>query len=739
MLLQKNNYNCINKFVLRTHINPLNKTLVLFNHSNTSTEVLKEIFKNPIINEAIFLASPDLHEQLVKWVNNKITNEKTIERLIISLTKYLLRMGSRCTPFGIFAGFSMGDLNSSTKIELENPEKYKAHLRLDMNYLCALAMDLTKHPNIKNQIKYFPNSSLYTSGNYYRYVEYKYLNSNREHFIVGVEKTYYLTAIIEAAKNGATISSLANLLVDNEITYEEANEYINELIDNQVLISDLEPSVTGSEFLNQIIEKLEPINNISTIKKQLNTIKLNLSQLNQTAIGKNINQYNQISTNIENLGTSFNPKFLFQSDLVLKTKQANISNSIIDDIKTGLDILNRITPTNENKNLKWFKKAFYERYEEREIPLAQALDSECGVGYAQNSNNVSLNPLVDDLILPEKSEEISTFELTPFQKTLFNKLTNAKTKNKIDLIESDFTDLNSNWNHLPPTISTMVEVYKNNGLENPFQVFMQSAGGSSAANLLGRFCHADIHMHKHVKTIIEKEQENNTDFIYAEIVHLPESRTGNVLLRPQMHKYEIPYLAKSSLPIEQQMPIHDIFVSVPNGSKVVLRSKSLNKKIIPRLNTAHNFSNNALPIYRFLCDMQTQGLRSGIGFTWGDLSKQFNFLPRVCYKNIILSKATWNFSKPDIDHLLKIKNIHQKFTPWKNNNNLPDLVALVDGDNELLLNLNNTLCIKTLLSLVKNRQSFQLIEFLFNKENAIVKNHENYHTNQMVFSFYKDT
>ena len=166
----------------------------------------------------------------------------------------------------------------------------------------------------------------------------------------------------------------------------------------------------------------------------------------------------------------------------------------------------------------------------------------------------------------------------------------------------------------------------------------------------------------------------------------------------------------------------------------------MGKEIIPRLSNAHNFSFDALPVYQFLCDLQTQDLRGGVGFNWGALSSEYVFLPRVRYKNIILSEAVWNIKKKDIQHILETKNDEEmlsKVEQWKNKFDLPDSVLLVDGDNELLLNLNNLLCLKTLLSLVKKRTRFQLKEFLFKPENCIVRRGKDKFTSQFVFSFFR--
>ena len=137
---------------------------------------------------------------------------------------------------------------------------------------------------------------------------------------------------------------------------------------------------------------------------------------------------------------------------------------------------------------------------------------------------------------------------------------------------------------------------------------------------------------------------------------MPESRIGNILLRPVLRNYEIPYLGKSAMPVENQIQVADLMVSVKNG-KIILRSQKLNKEIIPRLSTAHNYSFNALPVYQFLCDLQTQHFeKSGFGFNWGSLSTSYKFLPRAEYKNVILARAKWQLLKSDLQVLLDDKN-----------------------------------------------------------------------------------
>ena len=89
-------------FVVR---NPLFPVEVFFNWKADSTDSAntKEILKNylrdfylqPIAQEALYIGSPDLHEQLLLWLDNKIEKTDKKEKTELSLVKYMIRMCTR--------------------------------------------------------------------------------------------------------------------------------------------------------------------------------------------------------------------------------------------------------------------------------------------------------------------------------------------------------------------------------------------------------------------------------------------------------------------------------------------------------------------------------------------------------------------------------------------------------------------------------------------------------------------
>jgi len=770
--MSKNNnrsYLNFSSFVMRSPLFPLDFIHQLTAGQDISAEKLTEVYQNPVVDEAIFLASPDLYNQMHEWLQGNLKDHKKVDRLHYSLMRYILRMSTRSTPFGLFAGFCVGSWRDRTQVEMPSQEQYTRHTRLDMNYLCALAQDLAKHPVIKGKLKYFPNSSIYPVGEQLRYVEYRYRNARRTHHIVAVDYSEYLADILSAAAGGAYLHQLAALLEDpeNDISLEEAAEFIDELIDSQLLVNELEPAITGPEFLDQILTVLENIRtkhpdeaaivpNLESGILSLNQIcetiiktRNTLLELDSKKIGATVSYYHRIAEELKPLQTTFELKFLFQTDMV-KTEDAEhclLDDRILESVYAGLDVLNKMSPAPSKTNMAQFREAFYERYETREIPLLQALDTESGVGYLQTGNGAGdIAPLVDDLAIPGGSGEGSTeIRWNRIQSMLLKKYQDALINDlyQIELTDKDLEPFKSVWTDLPDTLASMVKIVDRGDEENPPLIFMSGSGGSSAGNLLGRFCHSDKATDTFVREITAQEAELHPEQILAEIIHLPESRVGNVLLRPVLRDYEIPYLAKPAVAEEFQIKLEDLMVSA-DTNRVKLRSKRFNKEIIPHLTNAHNFSYNALPIYHFLADIQTQGIRSGIGFNWGALANEFPFQPRAVYHNVIFSPAAWNITKEEIEELTNKEDdpqLLELMTAWRKTRKMPAQVALMDSDNQLFINLDNIMCIKTLFSVTRNRPNFQIIEYLFDTgsgDRAVVKSDGHYYSNEFVFCFYKD-
>lgn len=723
-------YSLLDTYCLRVPMSSFTNYKKEIQKKDFSGNDIKDLLKNLLFREALFLASPELLSQIKKWEAGLLTDETKVERLKITILKYFTRISTRCTPFGLFASCSSGNFNSKTKIKLENIENYKRVTRFDITFLAQLFQVLLNNSVIKNDVLFFPNTSLYKIGKNYRYVEYIIKNKKRVYSIEGINYSIYIDKILKKAKRGCKIEQLTTAIVDDEITFEEAKYFVEELIKNQILISEIEITVTGNDYFKNLISRIKQIDGVSEIYNQLSDLQEQLTKLDEKSTNNKI-LYQSIINEAKKLVPKFDTKYLFQTDAftTLKNNALNIAHK--RKLNKALKVFNKISLYSGSTKLDTFKEKFIKRYDNQQLPLNYVLDIESGIGYGYKKSNNT--PLLDDIpfqLSTQRHEKITWTDIDSIlQKKLYQ--TFNENKNVLTLTEKDFEKFSEKWNDLPKSFSSIVEVYNHLGTE---KIFINSAGGSSAINLLSRFGHGDDQLLKNITQLAQIEQEIEKDKILAEIVHLPEARTGNILQRPKIRGFEIPYLGKSSLYQEKQICVDDILISIENDN-VILYSKKNKKEIIPKLSSAHNFDYNSLPIYQFLCDLQTQNKRQSIGFYWNSIFLELPFLPRVEFENIIFSKSRWNLETKKIREIIESKDLLLSTKRWQKDIQLPDFVELIDGDNKLLIYLKNKTAIKMLYQSVKKQKRFILEEFLFS-DNGIVKKRKESFCNQFIISFY---
>lgn len=702
-------------YLLRSPLLPINALdhLLHIPYQQLAAEI-KELFSSALLAEAIYIASPELSRELIKWQQGQLTGEKEIEKLVLSLFRYMLRMSYRCTPYGLFAGCSTGSFNNSTDVQIAVPEQHQKHCRLDMNYVAELADVIGRLPDVQEQLKYFPNNSLYPVGDTYRYASYTIKNKFRQYDLTSVNRSVYLEKVLTHAAAGATINQLCSSITDEEISYEEAKEFIAELIESQLLISELAPTVTGEEFFKVLTGKLKDITPAADILLSIQQL------LTKPAAG--IDKYLQTHALVKKLLPDTNTKDLVQTDLFLSAPSNTISQHVADELAEQASHLWKLSSVNNNPDLQQFISRFRDRYEEQEIPLVIALDTETGIGYGSHTGHSATHaPLVDEIFIPNNQEPdtISWNKLRSFQLELL-----GRHQAEIELTDKDLDTFNpSAQPNIPDSLYLMGSLVAKSAedIDNGQYLFdLSSCGGPSAANLLGRFCHGDNFLKEKVQECLEEEAQHSPEDIYAEIVHLPESRTGNILMRPQLRQYEIVYLGKGSVPAEQQIPVSDLMISIRQNT-VILRSKKLNKRIIPRLSTAHNFTTGSLPVYKFLCDLQFQQLHNATGWHW-NLPVEQPFLPRVRYGKIILSKSTWTLTKKD----------KTPFAALCAQLNVPRYVAVTEGDNELFIDMKSESCLHLLESIWQKKEKIILQEVLQTPDNCWVEGASGRFTNELI-------
>ena len=631
----------------------------------------------------------------------------------------------------------MGKIASETNIALNRPENFSRFTQFDMQFWVALLHQFAKREEVTSHLKYYPNNSIYALGDFYRYVEYNYVKTKRAHCISALRKTTLLSDLVLHARSGMTVDEMVCLLADDDSETADAFEYINQLIDFQFLTSEMDATVSGSDEWGRIFSIIETIPSLKEETRILQRIKKQLLVLDQTLVPPE-ESYEAIQDLIQKIGVEYDEKYLFQTDLNTTASVNTLSTSSQKKVFQAVRFLNGIQKQKKSENHTSFIKAFTQRYESREMPLTTVLDTETGIGYLQNAEMNDTHEILEQFPFKSKVQESVSQSWSSYDFTMEKKLRECILKNEkaVSLSENDFSDFDSTWNNAPATFSVMIEIALHQEKE---LLSIESSGDVSAAKLLGRFCNGNDAVYNLTNEIVAKEVAYHSDKILAEIVHIPESRTGNILRRPVLRAFEIAYLANSGVNQDSTIDLNDLMISIRNN-KIILRSKKHNKEVIPCLSNAHNYAAKSLPIYHFLCDLQARDVKPIYSFSWGVLETHYDFFPRVDYNGVLLSKSKWMVSKTEIMPFYKMDDnqLFEAFSIWRKQRSIPRLVNWAYFDNTLLLDFEKEIGIQLFLKSVVNHTKITLEEFLFT-EDSVVKNIncENF-ANQFILSFYKN-
>lgn len=685
-----NNKNA-DKFVIRTPLLPLSKLI-------KSEEELLKAYESQVVRDALFLASEDLYSNLIKLESNKLSDNRKRSKTIVSLYKYYARMCTRCTPFGYFSGISVGKIEKKTSIHIS--EKFSANIRLDMEYMCNLHEELINDAEFRKKLFYFPNNSLYKLLDKWRYVEYQIRDhAANMHNLVAIDDSPIIEKIISDGENGLSFTALTELVMDFGFEKPESEDYIHELIQNQILHSHIYPSLTGTEYSRKLfteLEKLDPEKYYQLNDRLDNILK------SEIPVPDKMEKTAELLSIFE---TKINIKRLIQVDILKESSGSSISYELKKQIEEVTMLLSGITgESRTNNTLNKFKTAYMERYETNFMPLAEVLDSDIGIGYKEAVSSGTFN----NSSVPLNLREINAFKLKVFSRAI------KMGVKSIDISETELKQF-ENKSVKDPAASYLFFGSILTVKDGVPKIMYKNAGGSSALNIISRFGHLHTEIEDFCIALANQEENNFPNALIAEIVHMPQGKVGNILSRPQFRNYEIPYIGNSTLPVSQQININDLYIGLINGNMILL-SKKHNKQVIPRLSTAHNYSRDSLPIYHFLCDLQSQQINPMISWSWDELYDQF-FLPRITYKDIILSPARWNIETTVFNSKTFETDVNSFFEVLKTLE-LPDKFIICQGDNNLYIDLQTSPGRLTFLSFCKKNEKLILEEFPFDSDIA---------------------
>lgn len=718
-------------FVVRTprlsveHLQKLSESCI---KTNNITESWLAMYG---VEEALYLASPSLFERISQW--REKPNTKQGKKILHALIKYMIRMCSRPTPFGLFSGISKGDITFITDLSVGDYKKDTRKTRLDVFFLNALKDYFIKNTPRSNSLIYKPNPSHYFIADQCRYIESYLLDNSMQYRLSAIESDEYFRFALNQSSAGISFNSLCEAFF---IQYKEANKedvesYIQDLINEGALVADIPLPLTGDSPDYALLKSIQNLNE-NYISDNLATALVKIESLDEDKKGT-ITPYKQLLSHLEKLPIKVQENKLFQADVYRNYNACYLSEIEINRVQKQLELLSGLSVNKKSNPLSQFINQFNNRFEGQFVPLDVILDDETGISISNETGYEA--PLIAGLNFTDGGVNVNTsVVVSPIDALIEEAISLPQNRNKtcIVLKSKELKVKPSNTDVLkyyPSSFAAMLSLYEDDK-HNPIIKF-NGCYGPSSANLLGRFCHLDEDLKSAVIKELRHEQAHSPDVIFAEVVHMPDGRPGNVIARPHLREYEIVFMADSSLNEEYQIHLSDLYVWV-EGHQVKLWSKRLNKQIVPRLSCAHNYSSHSLNAYKFLCMLQHQDGQVP-HFSMPQSTARNSFVPRIMLDNLILSEKTWRVDRKHlqevfIDGQLDLDKLNTLFTTYQ----LDTQVCYAMFDNILQLDLRNSDMFEILLAETKGQIKVELKEVLSSSFSSRVRDEFGHHYNNEI-------
>jgi thiopeptide-type bacteriocin biosynthesis protein len=654
-----------------------------YSYENFNELFLQQVLRTDFFRASLYFASQALYLELKK---KDFDYGHLNEHAKITLWKYLNRMCFRPLPYGLFSSFSLAKWTPAK----DDPLRFNGRGELTAIPDFVSILDYTRTLNAEElpAVRYYVNNSMYTVAGELYFVSQAYSEQDK-HVIVHLKVIPGLKKLLKFIDRGQRKADIINYLIKQYGEDAGAEDYFNHLVQGQVIVSELIPNVTGLLYNERCVALL----------KEYPQLNLNSLKTFSAAIDDQSDVLPALDTYIEELidrNQDRPPYSLYQRGI-----SGGLNDEVHSEFISLIKNLDKLTPDKSEEVMKVFKTSFKKKYDQREVPLMEVMDPGIGIGY---ENLVSAfdhqnDGFINDLRKPPETESIVKWGAA--ERMIFKKWSNLSKSGseKILLTQEDLDLLPESKCSLPPGMSIL---YKNVDQE----LWIDQVGGVSGIELGARFGASNAAIEKQLKDICEQEMAINNDFIFAEIAFSPANKTSNIKQRGHFYPYEIPILTHSTRPEKNVIRLNDLVISM-RGNTILLRSVKLNKYIIPRLSSAYNVQLTAIPAFRFLCDLQHQGIKSSLAFSLEKIFPGLEYYPRVQLGRVVLCPAKWNLDGAKIK-----KIITGAYKDAVEELQLPAYFSLNESDNFLVFNRDRKEDLEMFRKCIRNKKSIILKEYV---------------------------
>jgi thiopeptide-type bacteriocin biosynthesis protein len=665
-------------------------------------EYIRSVTASPLVREALEVSSRSLARTVARIDQGQSVSHAKLRRTLYAVTKYVLRMSTRPTPFGLMAGVGIAGFGDTARVSLG--QAHRKGVRADAEWLLALVGRWERRPDVLPRLHVVLNDLGLVRGD--RLVlPYVRQDDKGDHaHETSVRHAAAVRRVCEIAGTARPYPAVVRQLGEDfpEASREVIESMLNELIGHEFLLTDLRPPSFCADPVRHVLDRLgDPAADPEFAA--LAEIDRALAAYERRPPGAGMPELRTVMTAMDRLHVVDRP---VQVDMRVDA-HVTLPAAVAEELEHVSGLLQRMTVNTGLPHLSEYHGEFVEMYGiDNPVPLKDLLDPDRGLGPPAG------------YIRPAGTRPAAPYaEMPPGRVQLLAALAQRASRDglrEVRLTAGQVEQLTPgrDVDPRPPNMELPVTVLADSveALDaGDFRmVIPPSAGSSEFGAFFGRFLHLFGDSAPPLPALRELHSAGS-GALAAQLTFLPHrARLANVGQVPRILDRLVSVGAYVPHDDPDVLGTDDIAVYA-DRSRLHVFSLSLGRELRPMPFHLMNLYMGAPNAVRLLAEIGQTGRSVWRGWQWGAMN-DLPFLPRVVYGRTVLASARW-LAPPSLrDPAASWERWQESFEAWREQWSVPDHIEATRGDQRIRLDLTSPLHRRILMRELRHEPDTVLYE-----------------------------
>lgn len=652
----------------------------------TDIEYLRSVARDSVLCEAIEISSPTLKRTIDKAVAGEPVSPKKIRRAARAARSYRIRMSSRATPFGVFAGVSTATFGPDPSVTWG--EAHRKAVQVDMEWLTGVVTELEQHMDVLRTLRVVANDLCFLRGGRLVVPRQQIAAPDEAGALeTSLRCTRPVLFVLNEAEYPVAVADLEKALASEFVSVDEKTltTLLLTLVRTGVLLTELRPPPNTDDPVSDVISRLSArVDELSPetcrTLEQLTTVHRELDEYALQQLGTSSESLTATTTRMRELRAG---ERLVQVDLALDLR-VRLPEIVRTEIEGAVEALTKIaTGRGEPDPLVRFHRDFVNRYGTgRAVPLGELLDPDTGLGPPAGYGP----PNGDD---PPGVGSGEPDERADLLLSLVQEATIAGDREIV--LNDDTLDRLSGEGTPTRSIDVLTHLLADSLSAVSSGDFRLVLAGThpQAGAFAGRFAPLLDTTADGIGEMVRTLPARDPDSMGAQLCFHPRfARAANVARVPLWLEHRVVLGAFADRSQTNTSGLADLAV-VADPDRLAVVSLRSSREIVPTMPNMLALQPNASNLVRFLHDVAYSGEAASPQWRW-HAAVALPYLPRVRHGRTILSSARWRPNSPTLrDTTVDFGEWHRRFDRWRERWQVPGDVLLGTNDQKIALNLDS--------------------------------------------------